>query len=214
MIPRPVAIPCQLVTDRLSIELLELVDLDAFVAYRQDPDVARWQSWSPDYSTDEARRLIETQPTTTFPTAGDWVQLAIHDRVDGSLRGDVAVHLLPEQPDTFEIGATLAPASQRQGFAEESARAIIGYLFSEAGAHRVVAFCDSRNDAVARLFQRIGMRHESRQVDADHFKGEWSTLDGYAILASEWTADTSSEGRKSALTQASRGQNSASQLLS
>jgi hypothetical protein len=29
------------------------------------------------------------------------------------------------------------------------------------------------------------MRHESREVDADWFKGEWTTLDGYAVLARE-----------------------------
>ncbi len=32
----------------------------------------------------------------------------------------------------------------------------------------------------------VGLRQESRQVDADWFTGEWTTLDGFAVLASEW----------------------------
>jgi aminoglycoside 6'-N-acetyltransferase len=178
--------PYPLITERLSIEPLGAADLEAFLAYRQDPDIARWQSWSPDYPIEEARRLVESQPTTLMPTPGDWIQLAIHDRSDGSLHGDVALHLLPDQPDTYEIGATIASASQHQGFAIEAARALVECLFTEVGAHRIVAFCDSRNGPVARLLGRIGMRHESRQVDGDYFKGEWTTLDGYGILASEW----------------------------
>jgi RimJ/RimL family protein N-acetyltransferase len=173
-------------TERLVIEPLGPADIEAFHTYRQDPDIARWQSWSPDYSMEEARRLVESQPTTALPSPGDWLQLAIHDRLDGSLRGDVALHALSDQPDTYEIGATIAAASQHQGYAIEAARSIVGCLLTEVGAHRVVAFCDSRNEPVARLLRRIGMRHESRQVCGDWFKGEWTTLDGYAILATEW----------------------------
>jgi aminoglycoside 6'-N-acetyltransferase len=51
-----------------------------------------------------------------------------------------------------------------------------------------VAYCDSRNAPVARLLRRVGMRHESQCVEADCFKGEWATLDGYAVLAREFSS--------------------------
>lgn len=60
---------------------------------------------------------------------------------------------------------------------------MLQYLFSTADAHRLIAFCDARNAPVASLLNRVGMRQESRQIEADWFKGEWTTLDGYAILA-------------------------------
>ena len=46
--------------------------------------------------------------------------------------------------------------------------------------------CDARNDAVQALLARAGMRQESRQVDADWCKGEWTTVDGFAVLRGEW----------------------------
>ena len=44
-------------TPRLRARAFTLADLDEFVAYRADPDVARYQSWS-DYTAGAGRALI------------------------------------------------------------------------------------------------------------------------------------------------------------
>jgi aminoglycoside 6'-N-acetyltransferase len=175
-------------TDRLRIEPLAARDVADFVAYRQIPDVARWESWEPSYSEADARQLVATQPTTDLPPPGEWIQLAVRDRLGTILHGDVAVRRLDDQPDTFEIGYTLAPHSQHQGFATEAVMRVLDLLFAEGRAHRVVAFADARNAPSIKLLQRIGMRHESSIVEGDWFKGEWTTLEGYARLAREHTA--------------------------
>ena len=172
-----------LTTARLVIEPLVAGDIDAFTAYRRDADVARWQSWDTDFDEADARHLVEGQPTG-LPGPGDWLQLAVRSADRTVLFGDVAVHRLPDQPDSFEIGVTLPPTSQGRGIASEAVERVLQHLFAE-GAHRVVAFCDARNAPVARLLRRVGMRQESHQVEADLCKGEWTTLDGYAILARE-----------------------------
>jgi RimJ/RimL family protein N-acetyltransferase len=177
-------------TQRLTIEPLGAQDVPEFVAYRRDPDVARWQSWEPTYSVNDAAELVAVQPRADLPPAGSWMQLAVRDTETGLLYGDVAVHTLGEQPDTYELGVTLASASQRRGIATEAVSAVLADLFVNSGAHRVVAFCDSRNEPVARLLRRVGMRHESSQTEGDWFKGEWTTLDGYAILEREHHAGT------------------------
>lgn len=181
----PSSVPYPLKTSRLVIEPLTAADVPEFVAYRQVPEVARYQGWGSDYSAADAMRLIEGQPASVLPDDGSWLQLAVRPASGGPLHGDVAIHRLAEQPDTFELGVTLAPASQGSGFGAEAMRAVMDFLFTEEGAHRVVAFCDTRNEPVRRLLSRVGMRQESRQVDADFFKGEWTTLDGYALLVTE-----------------------------
>jgi RimJ/RimL family protein N-acetyltransferase len=177
-----------LITPRLSIAPLGEEDTAEFVAYRRDPDVARWQGWDPTYSEAEAAKLIASQPSADVPDSGGWLQLAIHDRGSGKLQGDVAVHSLTDVPDTFEIGITLAPASQHQGIATEAVNRMLDYLFTMVNAHRVIAICDARNNPVARLFRSVGMRKESSQIDVEFFKDEWVTLDGYAILQAEHAA--------------------------
>jgi RimJ/RimL family protein N-acetyltransferase len=179
-----------LLTDRLSIAPLGSADAEAFVAYRREPAVARFQGWDVDYRADDAARLVAGQPDGDLPGPGGWIQLAVRDRgADGGdeagLLGDVAVHTLEDQPSTYELGVTLAPASQGRGFGTEAVGHVMDHLFRRAEAHRVVAFCDARNTAVARLLVRVGMRHEGRAVEADHFKGEWTSVDTYARLRRE-----------------------------
>jgi RimJ/RimL family protein N-acetyltransferase len=171
-------------TVRLEIDLLGVDDAAAFAAYRGIPEVAVYQSWTPDYSLPDALRLVEGQRSAVVPPVepGHWVQLAVRNRADGSLLGDVAVGR-DAQPDTFEVGVTFAPAHHGHGYATEAVAAVVDALFAIAGAHRVIAHGDERNGAVRALLQRVGFRHESRAVDADWFKGEWTTLDTFALLA-------------------------------
>jgi hypothetical protein len=48
----------QIQTDRLLLRRFRHADLDAFVAYRSDEDVARFQSWDDSYSMAEAERFL------------------------------------------------------------------------------------------------------------------------------------------------------------
>ena len=175
-----------LTTTRLTIAPLDATDIPVFVAYRGDPDIAKWQSWETSYSEVDAQNLVDGQAGWELPPAGEWMQLAV--RENDLLVGDVAIHLLDDQPGTWEVGVTFAV--QGRGFATEALAAVVGELFTH-GAHRVIANCDARNLAVHHLLERIGLRQESRLVEADWFKNEWTTLDGFAVLASEWERDGS-----------------------
>jgi RimJ/RimL family protein N-acetyltransferase len=150
--------------DDLAIAPLAADDIPAFVAYRSDPDVARYQSWSPEYSADDARRLVESQATLEFPEAGEWMQFAIRSS-SGELLGDVAVHVLDDQPDTID------------------------HLVGERGGHRVILTLDQRNVPMRRVCAALGLRHEGTARDADWFKGEWTTVETWAVLGSEWRID-------------------------
>jgi RimJ/RimL family protein N-acetyltransferase len=173
--------------ERITIEPLCERDIAEFVAYRREPEVARWQSWTTDFSASDAQTLLTVQQGWQFPPPGQWLQLAVRD-LDGHLLGDLALHSLADQPDSYEIGFTLAPAAQGRGYATEAVLVLLRYLFTVRGAHRVIASADARNTASSALLARVGMRAESHQVDADWFKGEWTTLDGFAMLADDYAA--------------------------
>ena len=176
----------EIVTERLVLRPLELGDAEAFAAYRSDPDVARYQSWDTTYSAADAERLVAAQEDVAFGRPGPWVQVAVIDRAGGALCGDCAVRVATDQPQTAELGVTFAPASQGRGLAAEAVGAVVGRLFEQHDIHRVYAEADDRNRAVHRLFERLGFRCEARLVEADWFKGEWTTLRVYAILRREW----------------------------
>jgi RimJ/RimL family protein N-acetyltransferase len=176
----------EILTERLRLRPFRPDDLPAFVAYRSDPDVARYQSWDTTYSMADAERFLASQRDAELGTPGAWVQLAAVDRASGTLCGDCAVRVLADQPATAEVGVTLAPAHQGSGLAAEALAGVIGELFERHGLHRVYAESDDRNVAVHRLLERLGFRCEARLVEADWFKGEWSTLRVFALLRREW----------------------------
>ena len=178
----------EIVTERLVLRLLAREDVPAFAAYRSDPQVARYQSWDTSYSTEDGERLVAAQRGVGFGDPGPWVQVAAVDRATGALCGDCAVRVATDQPRTAEVGVTFAPASQGRGLATEALGAVLARLFEQHDIHRVYARADDRNVPVQRLLEKLGFRCEARLVDADWFKGEWTTLRVYAILRREWAA--------------------------
>ena len=167
----------------LHIAPLTAADVSAFVAYRRIPEVAQFQGWSPDYSLADGQKLVEAQALRDFPETGEWMQFGIHR--EGHLVGDLALHSLADQPASYEFGVTLDPAHHGAGIATRALTAALGHLFDVRGAHRVLAQCDERNDAVKALFARLGLRHEGTAREADWFKGEWTSVETWAVLASE-----------------------------
>jgi aminoglycoside 6'-N-acetyltransferase len=170
----------QLETTRLSISTLELSDLDAFVRYRQDSEIARFQSWDIDFSREQGLELIHSQIGVAFPAPGDWLQLGIREISTGKLLGDLALHAL-ESENRFEIGFTLDPAHQGKGFAKEAAAKLVEFLFKEKHALSVEASTDRRNVASIKLLKSLGFTQLPGRSWDEEFKGETVTVDVFEI---------------------------------
>ena len=104
---------------------------------------------------------------------------ARHRRADRRLR----VRHRPEDSRQAEVGFTLRPEFQGQGYATEAAGALLGYLFGARAKHRVSARCDPRNAASMAVLERLGMRREGHLVESTWAKGEWTDDVLFAILA-------------------------------
>ena len=176
----------ELVSDRIVLRRFQPADLDAFVAYRSVPEVARYQSWDAPYPRAKGEQMIADMAKLHPDTPDEWFQFAVALRRTNELVGDCGCRTSTENGRQAEIGFTLAPAHQGKGYGTEAVRALLGYLFGARGMHRVSAGCDPRNTASARLMERVGMRREGHQVESYWSKGEWTDDLLYAILAHEW----------------------------
>lgn len=167
-------------TQRLSIRPLALSDLEAFVSYRQDPDVARYQSWETSFSHEQGKALIQSQDGIELPAPGEWLQLAVHELSTGQLVGDVALHQLAA-PREFEIGFTLATAHQGKGYAFESTSRLLEFLINEIWATKVIATPDSRNAKSISLLSKLGFTRNSSKCWVEEFKGETVTVEYFEL---------------------------------
>ena len=182
-----------LLTQRLSIQPLAAHDLSIFLAYRQDPDVARYQGWDTSYSEHQARELIESQANVLLPVAGAWLQLAIHDRVSGELLGDMALNALEDEEFSFEIGFTLSKINQGKGFGNEAVGCLVGYLFDEIGAKRLIATCDQRNSPAIKLASSLGFVHKPERSWTENFKNEEVTVDYFEMTSERQKSQLTTE---------------------
>jgi RimJ/RimL family protein N-acetyltransferase len=164
--------PFPLLTPRVSIEPLTMRDVDEFVRYRQDPEIARFQSWDTNYSSQHGIDLVQSQVDVVLPSPGNWVQLAIHDRETGELLGDLALHTIDATELSFEIGFTLATKNQGNGIAREAVRRLLDFLFDEVGAISACAHCDSRNSPSITLLVALGFHNRPTHSATEFFKDE------------------------------------------
>lgn len=172
-------------TTRLLLRTFRDEDLRAFLAYRNDPEVARYQSW--DHTSErEARALIHEAQQTLPGVPGDAMQVAIALKSTGELIGDVFFLVWATDARQGEIGYTLARSFQRQGYATEAVGAFLGHAFHAFNLHRVTAVVDVENRPSIRLLERLGMRREAHFRENVWFKGKWSDEYLYAILRAEW----------------------------
>jgi RimJ/RimL family protein N-acetyltransferase len=170
---------------RLILRNFQESDLSAFLAYRNDPEVARYQSWD-SVSALEARAFIQEQQTALPGAPGQWFQFALELKETGALVGDCGLRIEAHDPRLGEIGFTLARRYQRQGFASEAISRLFHYTFGTLGLHRIIAIVDCRNARSITLLERIRMRREGHFIQNSWFKGDWTDEYLYAILASEW----------------------------
>ncbi len=183
---REYAMPLRLEAARLRLRPFRDSDLDAFLAYRNDPLVALHQSWDVPYSREQGRAFLELMQTTRPGEPGAWYQIAIELKTTAALIGDCVFCLLAEDPRQAEIGYSLIQRYQGQGYATEAVQRLLRYLFEDLHLHRVRAICDVENVASVRLLERVGMRREAQFVESYWIKGRWTSEYWYGLLNREW----------------------------
>ena len=87
--------------------------------------------------------------------------------------------------ETVEIGYTFNSRYSGKGYAYESVKTVVEYLFKNYGVHRIIANLDSRNLSSAKLCERIGMRKEAHFIKDYWNKEEWTDSYIYGMLASD-----------------------------
>jgi RimJ/RimL family protein N-acetyltransferase len=180
-------------TTRLRLRHFMDSDLTLFMAYRNDPEVARYQGWE-GISEPEARAFIQEQKEVQPGVPGQWFQIAVELKETDMLVGDCALKIEEHDERQVEIGYTLSRAYQGRGIASEAVSCVLEYAFVTLGLHRVVAMTDCENVASVALLERLGLRREGHFRQNVWFKGKWGDEYLYAMLQEEWLNLRSTNG--------------------
>ncbi|MFT5161635.1 MAG: RimJ/RimL family protein N-acetyltransferase [Alteromonadaceae bacterium] len=182
-------------TERLRLSDFTQADLKAFVSYRNDSEVARYQSWI-SYDMAQGEAFFAAQQALDLNQNGSWYQIAIADLASDQLLGDCAIHFVDDEADApnaasgkglVEIGFTLASENQGKGFAGEAITALLDFIFNTLNKRRVIAVTDVLNAGSIGLLESQGFRREAHLVENSLFKGGWGSEYFYGLLKREYS---------------------------
>lgn len=138
-------------------------DVDPFLAYRSDPDVARFQSWEATDHDSALQFLTEMCVVQPLLRPGKWVQIGVVTAQDDALIGDMGWFLSEDRREA-EIGISLAGDHQGKGHATRAVQMALQHIFENSDVRRIVGFADLRNLPSRALLRRSGFASLGPQV--------------------------------------------------
>jgi len=170
---------------RIVLRQFRDADVPSFLAYRNAPEVAKYQSWE-SVNKQEAHTFVQEQKTLQPGVPGRLFQLAIELKETGQLVGDCGLKVHQQDTQQAEIGFTLSRDYQSKGLASETVTCLLDYAFIHLGLHRIIAVTDCQNAHCVALLERLGLRREGHFLQNVWFKGMWGDEYLYAVLRDEW----------------------------
>jgi RimJ/RimL family protein N-acetyltransferase len=177
----------RLTSARLALRRFRADDIEAFVRYRADPAIARFQSWE-NFSAADGQAFFASISRQHPDTPGEWFQFAIELAATGAMIGDCALHALADSPREVEIGFTLAPAHHGEGYATEAVRCLLDYIFGSLDKQLAIAITDARNAASIAVLERLGFVRDPAPREPVMFKGEPCDEHLYGMRREYWLA--------------------------
>ena len=178
--------PITLQTERLTLRWFAPSDAEGLFAIFSDPAVVRY--WSSPEWTDigYANKMIEE--TLAAYASGEGVRLAVVLKATGELVGQINLHHMFHSNRRCEVGYALARAHWGKGYVTEAMQAALDYAFGPLNLNRIEADIDPRNDASAKVLQRMGFKEEGYMRVRWIVKEEVCDTIYFGLIKSDWEA--------------------------
>lgn len=171
-------------TERTFLRPIEMKDNAQIFGYRSDSETNKYQGWIPK-TLDDVNAFISKNPDE-IDKPETWFQLVIMEKSTNKIIGDIGIHFIDSDNLQCEIGCTLSKEYHGKGFASETMKATVDYLFRKLDKHRIVTSIDPRNMNSIKLVERLGFRKEGHFKESLLIDGVWVDDIVYAILKREW----------------------------
>ena len=180
----PDTLPAVLCTARLKLRPFTHGDAASLFRIFSDDEVVRF--WSVGAWTDIAQAEQMIEEALLAYKEGGLSRYAIVLAGTGELIGICNLRGFFEQNRRCELGYALGSAWWGRGYAFEALEALLGHAFSALDMNRIEADIDPRNDASARLLERLGFRQEGYMPERWIVHGEKADTAFYGLLKRYW----------------------------
>lgn len=171
-------------TERLRLRHPRKEDVDELFVVFSDPAAMCYWSHEPWTDLEVAQKyLADINSGFEERTLFQWaITFAEEDR----LIGTVTLLNWDKTNRHVEVGFMLSRKRWGKGLATEAVRAVLHFAFEHMNVHRVEAELDPRNEASARLLERLGFKYEGLLRERWFLYNEWSDSALYGLLRREF----------------------------
>ena len=147
-------------TDRLVLRRLTTDDAGFILDLLNQPSFLQFIGDKGVRTLAEARHYILTQPVASYERFGFGLYLT--SLKDSGVRIGICGLIKRETLKDVDVGFAFLPQFWSQGYAFESASAVMAYGRSVLGMNRIVAITSPDNCASIKVLEKIGLRFEER----------------------------------------------------
>ncbi|HEY5346568.1 MAG TPA: GNAT family protein [Rhizomicrobium sp.] len=145
--------------------------------------------WEPVWATDELtkgafrRRIKRYQKETRLDTA--YAFFVFRRKDDALIGGCTLSNVRRGVTQCCALGYWIGERFARQGYMHDALRALLPFIFSTLGLHRIEAACLPANGPSKNLLGKVGFRQEGLARRYLLINGEWNDHLLFALLADE-----------------------------
>lgn len=173
---------------------------DVYLRYPRAGDFVGWAAirgesreflapWEPAWATDELskgayrRRIKRYQKETRLDSAYAFFVFRKSD--DALMGGCTLSNVRRGVTQCCALGYWIGERFARQGYMFDAVRALMPFIFSTLGLHRVEAACLPSNEPSQNLLGKVGFRQEGLARGYLQINGEWRDHALFALLADD-----------------------------
>jgi ribosomal-protein-alanine N-acetyltransferase len=142
----------------IVLRLLEPSDATAILAAVQDPEIPRFTAIPPTHTLPSVASWIASRPDAM--AAGEGIDFAIADGVDGQLVGSIGVGRSADDPRCAEVGYWVAAPARGRGVATAALRLVTAWALSELELARIQLTTHEENAPSQHVAEAAGFRRE------------------------------------------------------
>ena len=145
-------------TQRLILRQLKNDDADFILELVNDPDWLHYIGDKNVHNLDDARDYINNGPVASYKQNGFGLYLVSLE--ENNIKIGICGLIKRDALDHPDVGFAFLPAFRNQGYAKESAAAVLVYGKDTLGIDRILAITATDNEASGKVLENIGLHFE------------------------------------------------------
>lgn len=170
-----------IVGDKVLLRPFEAHDFPYIEECLKDDEVIKLTGSTPTYDRDAVLKWYNTRNEQT-----DRLDLAIIDKLENTLVGEVVVNLYDEKKQSMNFRILIGPRGRNRGLGTEATSLIIDYIFTNTTLKQLTLSVFAFNPRAMKVYEKVGFVLESVDKNELEYEGEWIDSINMTLTRDTW----------------------------